>query len=374
VNNATVSRKRLQEIDAVRGTAMIAVCLSHFIFVNPSYIGNSMTLQTFRIIVRFASPAFMIISGMMLGYLYKNNIEKWDVVKEKLIDRGLFLLSIGHLFMMSGHIMVSQGFYSLLKWEFITDNIGINIIIGCIIMTKLRDNLILALSIIILFSNYLILLNWFPGLNSLDILKEAIIGSLQPSHFNWIFPFLPWLGIYLFGIYIGRILTKKINLYGRENIAKFFISWSLGLMISAMAVKGTMKFLFHISGDGWNLGCVTCRNPASIGFFIFFGSITFALLFMFFKFGNHNPLKIYIRYASMLGRNSFMIFVIQYYIYYTILFKLKLSYSLLWPLYFFITLTIISLAIYFWDRNGLNRLIGIRWIAKSIAIRWRYSA
>src|SRR5512141_2476149 len=77
INTPVVSAstmKRLTAIDATRGTAMIAVFLSHFAFI---YFHNDYGIYGFvpklYIIAQIASPTFVLISGIMLGFLYETH-------------------------------------------------------------------------------------------------------------------------------------------------------------------------------------------------------------------------------------------------------------------------------------------------------------
>ena len=86
---------RIVAIDASRGAAMLFVFLAHFSFVylmGPA--PGQMELVAKASLI--ACPMFMIISGVTLGYLYRANANQFQRIQTKLIDRGLFLLTIGH--------------------------------------------------------------------------------------------------------------------------------------------------------------------------------------------------------------------------------------------------------------------------------------
>ena len=44
-----------------------------------------------------ASPTFTIVSGMLLGYLFSTTGSRFADIRTKLIDRSLFLLTVGHV-------------------------------------------------------------------------------------------------------------------------------------------------------------------------------------------------------------------------------------------------------------------------------------
>lgn len=92
-----VKKKRIEVIDAGRGAAMLLVFLSHFSEFYFGYHGKTRLLETMYNITMIASPSFMLISGTMLGYLFRSNPGGYQRIREKYIDRGLFLLLVAHI-------------------------------------------------------------------------------------------------------------------------------------------------------------------------------------------------------------------------------------------------------------------------------------
>src|SRR4051812_38573057 len=108
---------RLQFLDASRGVAMLLVFLSHFA---QGYFGETSTGRVPRVLWRVglvASPTFVIISGTLLGFLYAQSRDDFGPVQSKLIDRGLFLLTLGHVLILGA--LVPYGHTA--RWLFITD-------------------------------------------------------------------------------------------------------------------------------------------------------------------------------------------------------------------------------------------------------------
>jgi hypothetical protein len=80
----------------------------------------------------------MIMSGVMLGYLHRSNANKFQRIQTKLIDRGLFLLTIGHVLIALAHSGVAGGILEAFNWGFITDAIGVSIINFPVLFTGIR--------------------------------------------------------------------------------------------------------------------------------------------------------------------------------------------------------------------------------------------
>lgn len=71
----------------------------------------------------------MLISGMLLGF-FATRKNVFELIKRDYIKRGIFILVIARLFISSAFISRSNGFLESLKYVFINDIVGANIIIG----------------------------------------------------------------------------------------------------------------------------------------------------------------------------------------------------------------------------------------------------
>src|SRR5690349_11865272 len=85
---------RLRFLDAARGTAMLFVLLSHFGAVFFRSSARSLWAVAFTRVGMIASPAFILISGVLLGVLYKASGPRFRSFRIKAIDRGLLLLLV----------------------------------------------------------------------------------------------------------------------------------------------------------------------------------------------------------------------------------------------------------------------------------------
>jgi uncharacterized membrane protein len=104
---------RLVFVDAGRGFAMLFVCLSHFAFAyfsaDPTSVGGR-THEVLNAIGMVASPTFVLISGFLLGFLYRIQSGEFGPVRRRMIDRGIFLLTIGHALILLAHTGVQVTF------------------------------------------------------------------------------------------------------------------------------------------------------------------------------------------------------------------------------------------------------------------------
>src|SRR5438067_11359234 len=98
--------ERVQFIDATRGAAMFLVFVAHF-----ADIFFLQTKAVVPVLMRaagmVASPTFAMLNGLLIGFLYRTAPERFDRLRIKLVDRGLFLLTIGHIVIVGAHRAIS---------------------------------------------------------------------------------------------------------------------------------------------------------------------------------------------------------------------------------------------------------------------------
>src|SRR5205823_5848080 len=61
------------------------------------------------------------------------------------------------------------------------------------------------------------------------------------------------------------------------------------------------------------------------------------------------------RFLMLIGRCSLLVFVLQYYVYFDLVWALKIPQSPLWPLYYVVSIIPLVLAAGWWDRRKGNR-------------------
>src|SRR5689334_17065341 len=99
MNDSSITRvpgsRRIGAIDAARGAAMLLVFFSHFGEVY--FATASRMAHVTQDIGRIATPTFVIISGIMAGYLLRSRPQDFLRIRYRLQARGLFFLVVGHL-------------------------------------------------------------------------------------------------------------------------------------------------------------------------------------------------------------------------------------------------------------------------------------
>jgi len=360
-----MSNDRIFEIDVVRGMAMFAVCLSHFtsVYLYQNLARAHQQVVWIHTICAFASPAFMVISGSMLGFLYETQRQRWTETKDKLLGRGLFLVTAGHVLMMTGHVARSHSILDLLRWIYITDTIGMCVIIGCVLIGRMRVWGIMGLGAAMLSLSSVVILLWHPENPFLGLIKETFFGSLTPNFYNYNFPLFLWSGLYLFGICVGRKLGALRRQSGMREVRAALTRSCFGLLSLALVLKGVQTLFLEKGTAAHWVGSIMMKYPPSPAFLLLFGGVALLILLGVFEIARIGKIKTLLTPMAILGRTSLFVFVIQYYVYYTAIYLLKLSYSEWWPLYFIVSMMVIWIPCKIWDDKGLNRLITLKGIS-----------
>src|SRR5437763_5821461 len=115
---------RVASIDAARGAAMFFVCLAHFANSYQIISGASEAGGYLVIVGMVASPTFVTMSGLVAGFLFVTRGSSFTALRYKLIDRGLFLMVVGHAILALSSLLTGHNFGHALRVGYITDVIG----------------------------------------------------------------------------------------------------------------------------------------------------------------------------------------------------------------------------------------------------------
>jgi len=354
--------RRITALDVARGTAMVLVCLSHFTTIYALTTGVTFELVVY--LTMTAAPTFMLISGIMLGFFFATKKQEFPRIKRNFITRGIFFLTISRVIITIAHIPISHGLYESLKFVYITDSIGLNIILGPILIGLLRPRARIALGVAGMVVSWLIIVLWNPESTLFDVVKEAFFGDLaiDHSHFlNYAFPFLPWFSLYFVSTCFGEALgAYKIARTGPADIARYLARAGL----AAVTVTIVVNVVFRLwalsqpvseSVTNWLVNPFQ-KAPPSIMYFVLYGGLGLLMVAACFRWQAASWLRSYSEFAAVLGRNSLFVFMLQYYWYYVILYMANLHYSFFWPLYFLASMLSLFVVAKLWEVRDLNRL------------------
>ena len=367
---------RLQAIDATRGIAMLFVCVSHFggaYFGRlPSHASQGALLEYVSLI---ASPTFVTISGLLLGFLARTRSQDFAVLRAKLVDRGLFMLTIGHGLIALAHAPMAGGIGPAFEWGFITDVIAVGVLIGPFLIEHVRPGHRLALAGAAYTLSWIGVATWRPESSTLERAKEYLLG---PSHFlgdnprliSECFPLIPWLAVYVAATVLGEYLGRRVAEGHSGQIIPTLGRVAIGCMLGALVIKGVpfalkAAGLFDTGVLVWSLGWPLQKQPPSPAYLAVHAALGLLLMCGLLAVDARPLLRRWLIVPAAVGRASLAVFIAQYYLYFTVLAWWNPGYSPAWPLLLLASLIVVLVVGVLWARLGNNDLfsVGYRWLA-----------
>jgi uncharacterized membrane protein len=192
-------RDRVLAIDALRGAAMLFVGISHI-----RYYSHGFALLL-KWIGYLAAPAFLLVSGIACGYQFSKSTSRETIAR--VVDRGLFVLVVGHLLVCGSLWYEVKG--NVFQHIVITDTIGL-----CICLSPLVRHLSarrLFFEGIGLFAVTCIVASYWHPSSTAGRLIGALLFSIYWQDLReagWVTPTLAYFAFFLVGMGIGRLIGE----------------------------------------------------------------------------------------------------------------------------------------------------------------------
>ena len=110
----------------------------------------------------------------------------------------------------------------------------------------------------------------------------------------------------------------------------------------------------------YGLSGLSQKSPPSPLYFLWYGGMGVLMIAAVSRLHALPKFAWYFRWASTVGRSSLLVFILQYYVYFTLLAALHLPRTILWPLYFAVTVAFLGVSANAWDRIGGNRWLTLK--------------
>jgi uncharacterized membrane protein len=357
--------RRVAAIDAARGAAMVFMFLSHFAEIYFPRSGITGLLPGVYRVSMLASPLFMIISGMMLGYIYGRARADFSQVRTAYIRRGLYLLTIVHVAILLAHIPMAGSFLDALQWGFITDTIGICMILGVLIVDRVDMRMRVWMGGTLYLASTAATILWQPGSLPILVIKDMFVGEAYgKGAFAEFFAIVPWFSLYLAASGLGEKMSRAVTAEEQESFVRRLTK--IGLISVSLAIALLFAGRYVASNVGGTVADVlrylcspSSKRPPLIDYFLTYGGLGLLVLATLLTWGRAGKVKWVIRSMGVFGRTPIIMFILQYYLYYVGLRALNLPYSSLWPLLFLGTAGVMFGVAWVWDYYRLNRLLKI---------------
>ncbi|HEY0192981.1 MAG TPA: heparan-alpha-glucosaminide N-acetyltransferase domain-containing protein, partial [Kofleriaceae bacterium] len=355
---------RIRALDATRGSAMLFVLISHFGLTYFGRNGAEHLEDWFERVGKVASPTFMVLSGMMAGFLYAMRPDSFRATRLRLADRGLFFLTFGHVVIALAH----EPRLGRLDWAlyevFITDTIAFCIIVGPLLVEALRPRTRLMLGAALFVASWVVMQLWPVAWHAWW--RAAIVGELTPGPTYraniYTFPVLPWFAVYLASTSLGTAFAARLKREGQVGAARLIhriggAAVLLGLVGAKLGAMAREAGAIDPEGLAATLLSLSCKRPPGPVYLVFHAGVGLLLLAATMAVDRLGRLDGWLRITTRMGRTSFFLFVVQFFVFNELFFRAQLPMTPLWPLYFAATIALVVLASWWWDRGGYNRFM-----------------
>ena len=341
---------------------MFFVLLSHFGFTFfPDQAAPLPTIM--RLVGMVASPTFMTLSGLLLGFLYCTSPNSFRELRIKLADRGLFLLTAGHLILLASHAPL----YTT-RFLHITDTIGVCILVQPWIISRLRPRDRLVLSMAMFAASWALVEGWRPAGPAAHLIKETLFGSLSAAnYYRFAFPVVPWFSLGLAATALGDRLGRYY-LQGDDNGMQRLVMRTATIAIAA-AVSGKViciALLDLFPGNALLIAARTLsspfeKQPPGLLYICFYGAIGLYLLSACMFLERTGRLRRQFALATMMGQTSLFVFLSHWFVYLIAILGLRdrLPFPWAWPVYFVGSVLVVTSAAVAWHRRDYNRFITV---------------
>jgi uncharacterized membrane protein len=357
---------RVGSIDSARGAAMLFVCLAHFANAYHFTSGADETGGYIVLVGLLASPTFVTVSGIVAGFLAITRSASFPQLRQKLIDRGVFLLLIGHAILALTGFATPRGFAWAYRVGYITDVIGFAVILGPWLVSSMRHRSRLVLAALIFTGSWAAVFFWMPsGIGA--IAKRYLIGA--PNLADWTvgyFPLVPWFAVYLAGTVIGQQLGAHYlakNLIGGHRFLAKVGAASLGFGIAVKLGIFFLKSAFPAFAEThptllFSLSLYQKFPPGPV-YLTLFGGAGMLLVAGVLEMARRGLQPFLLNQLRQIGLASLFVYVLQFYLYAVLLRSLRLPYTPFWPLLFVASVALLAIGAGFWNRHDGNRFLTV---------------
>jgi uncharacterized membrane protein len=356
---------RLHFLDAARGTAMLFLLISHFA---GTYFDDP-TRGTAKILIEIghvATPTFILISGILVGFLYRTRPNQFEAFRVRLIDRGLFLLTITRLLM----TVFCWPTMHTGQYVIITDVIGVSMIVGPWLIAHLSPGRRLAISAGLYAASWVAIESWHPQHPAGWFVEETFFGSFAPKFYLYTFPLVPWFSFELAASVVGDRLGR---LYQRDDHAGM-VRLLRTLAILALSLSAVAKGVYLAAVASHRFGPEQARLqdivhiltsrlqfPPTPVYLLFYGGLGLGVLSLWLLLERRAALPRLSHFAVILGQNSLVAFVAQAAVYYTLVHTLRgrFPHAWAWPGYLALSMALVILCTLAWHRLGYRKYLTV---------------
>lgn len=364
--------RRIVPVDAARGLMMLFSCLAHFAWWTHSRYPE--TGDTLNAIGMIATPTFLLLSGAMAGLLCASAPPGAGRLKEQFVNRGLFLFTVGHLLIALSEAHIKGGLWRAISSSSVVDEIALCTLAVAFLTRPLaiEENCrkIAIAAACVFLSGWALVLFWHPENAALVAAKGALvggdIGGSRVRFYNS--PTLQYVAIYFMGLPLGHLFAG----YARGTavptlVQRRTLQFGLAAVACAVALRISKSILDMTGidlGFAENTLRATAKLPPSPTYLLFYAGTGVVLISVLFRIWQHarEPLGQVLEWLAVIGRASLFVFVLQYFLFWTLPDLVGLVPNEYYMLVFIGNVLLLRLAAGFWVSVRGNRFMtfGIR--------------
>lgn len=317
---------RVFALDAARGVALVFVCLAHFLdmyFLAPG-AHKGAALANLHAFTKIATPTFMLVSSMVLGYLIALHRRDAEKFRLRVFDRALFLVTAGHV-VSAVSLIPRHGLRDAFLNGHVTDTIAV-CMIGGILMARRTDAATrVGLGLLLYAAGWIGWLMWEPDHAALKTGKGMLLGADELEGTGFSFPLLPWFAVYL----VGTALGEWINTVGREQLAdagKRLAFRSGIVLVCAVVVKAGILLVLPMFRSPGLIETISTvqpwfspyqKHPPGPCYVIFFGSAALSMIGLFLWRAGDVPRRRGLPLLACMGKHALSLYLLQSFVYLT---------------------------------------------------------
>jgi uncharacterized membrane protein len=364
------SAKRVVPIDAIRGMAMFFTCLAHFAgWLQDGYpqLGDFLARCG-----RIGTPLFLLLSGAMISFVQLREGRASKASRAALLDRGLFILIVGHLAIVLAGAHRTEGFQATLLSSFTIDAIGIACILVALLPTQCALRWAPGAAMLTFLLSWVTALSWHPTDSALIVMKQVLFGlldgDLKTAH-GYV-PLLPDVAICIMGIPLGQLWARQVARDdGFAMVGKWMLQIGLAAALTGLALK-TMRVVFDLNDEtDWSRVVVLSLSvyqkiPPSPNYLLFFAGCGIALSGLALLGWRRQRLTSALRILADVGRASLFVYVAQFLVIWALPNALGIT-----PDRYSGLLFLVELLFLWWLARCWNAIDGNRWYTLGLVRR-----
>ncbi len=329
-------KNRNASIDLLRGFIMMLMAIDHVgLFVGKVHASEfwGVNLNPYestgwffsRLITHFCAPGFFLLMGMSMAFFTASRLQKgWTQgkISQYFVKRGFLLVfvqyfieapgwALGMIFatpgVMTNHPTPGAEGGPVFLFFAVLSILGLSMVVTGLLL-RFSNKILATLPILC------VALSWWiiPDASGIEtafhpILRFLLIpGTTSPVFV--IYPLIPWLGVAIFGVLLGRLLLQQ-----KEKAYPIILGIGISFLVAFFLIRSLGSFgnFQFTDTNTWIAYFTLIKYPPSLCFLLFTLGVNLVLFYAFHKTSSlfaKTPLLVY-------GQTALFFYIVHLYVY-----------------------------------------------------------